>query len=186
MDALYSVGNQVYNLLDGVCDAGILHGSGVISIAVHDADKFFRKAGSTQRNHPFNLLAVGYRHDARFDGNGDARLPHPIQKVVVVVVVKKQLRDQVGSTGSHLFLQVQQVFLQIRSLRVDLGIAGGSDVKTAVLLNIINQVAGIAVIGLRRYVWIEVAAQRQDIFDVIFPQIIQYPADMFFGGIDTA
>lgn len=91
-----------------------------------------------------------------------------------------------GSTGSHLFLQVQQVLLQIRSLRVDLGIAGGSDVKTAVLLNIINQVAGIAVIGLRRYVWIEVAAQRQDIFDVIFPQIIQYPADMLFGGIDTA
>src|SRR5699024_4665723 len=102
VDALYAVGDQVDNLLDGVGDAGVLHGGRVVAVAVHDTHKLFGQAGAAQRDHPLDLLAVGHRHDASLHRHGDARLAHPVEKAVKVVVVKEKLGDQVGSAGVHL------------------------------------------------------------------------------------
>ena len=185
MDALYAVGDQVDNLLDGVGDAGVLHGGRVVAVAVHDTHKLFGQAGAAQRDHPLDLLAVGHRHDASLHRHGDARLAHPVEKAVKVVVVKEKLGDQVSGTGVHLLFQVLDVLLQVPGLRVHLGVAGGGDVEAAVPLDLPDQVAGVAVVGLRRDVGVEIPAQGQNVFHLVLAQVVQHQSNVLPGRVDA-
>ena len=71
VDAVYAVGQEIGNLVDGVGDADIAHGFGSVTVFGNGPLEFDGERGATQGDHAFDLSFVGDGHEAGFDGNID-------------------------------------------------------------------------------------------------------------------
>ena len=61
-------------------------------------------AGTAHGNHALNGVFGQHGHNAGLNGNIDARDAAALQKAEEVLVVKKELADQMLGAGIHLFL----------------------------------------------------------------------------------
>ena len=104
MDAVDAVGQKVGDLVDGVGDADIPHGFGIVAVFCDGPLELDRQGRAAQGHHPFDLLLIGDRHDARFDGDADAGDFAPFEEAVESGVVKEELGNELAGAGVNLRL----------------------------------------------------------------------------------
>lgn len=97
---------QVLQLAACVFDARLAQALGVVLVAREDLDDGGGQRGGTGEDHAGDLLLAHERHDARRDGDGDARRVGELEEAVEVVVVEKQLRDEKARARILLLLEV--------------------------------------------------------------------------------
>ena len=171
VDAVYAVGQEIYNLIDGIGDSGIAQGDIVMTIPGQDLLEFQWKSSSAKSDHPFYLFLVGYGHDTRFDRNADSSLGRFVEEVIKIVIIEEKLGDEFAGTGIDFDLQMVYVFCQCFRIGMAFGIACADDIEfiTCLLTD-----EGDEVTGMGKYAfWFDagrfISAQGQNIFDTVFP-----------------
>ena len=182
VDAVHAAGDQVGDLVDGVGDAGLTQGVGVVAVPGQDAGELAGDTGPAGGHHAQDGAFGQYRHDARLDGRVDARDAGPLQEAEEVVVVKEELADQVLGSGVHFFLQMADVVDGIRAFRVALRVAGGGDAKVPPLLDVGYQFTGVPEVGFRGIVRVHVSPQGQDVLHSRLFQLRQQTVRVLFPG----
>src|ERR1700674_3716434 len=92
------------------------------------------------------LLEVVHRHDAGYDGNGDAAGAHPVEVTEIQIVIEEHLGDGAGRAGIDLGLQDIDVGIEVAALGVFFGIGGDGNLDIAMLpLDAGHQISRMAV-----------------------------------------
>ena len=156
MDAVYTVGQEVHNLIDGIGDSGIAQGGIVMTVPGQDFLELQRKGSPAKSDHPFNLFLVGDGHDTRFDRDADSSLGRFVEEIVKIVVIEEQLCNEFAGTGIDFDFQMFHVFCQCFGIGVAFGIAGADNVEfiPCLLTDKSDEVAGIGEIR----VWVRYRA----------------------------
>jgi len=111
-DAAHIVVDQVHNLLGGVKDAGVEQRFGVIAVAAEEARELSRHAGATERHGALNLVQVSDGHDACFDGHINPGTLGFLTEGIKLIVIEKQLGDQVINPAIDLDFQVFDILIE--------------------------------------------------------------------------
>ena len=107
------MGRQVHNLVNRIGDSRIPHGRRVIPVPLHHGYELLWKLHAAQGYHALNLFFIYNRHDPGFHRNPDARQVKPIPETVKILVVKKELGNQLADPCIHLLLKVPDVLHQV-------------------------------------------------------------------------
>ena len=135
----------------------------MIAVAGQNAGELPRQRGAAHGHHALNGGFAQHGHDTRLNGHFNPSQTAPLPEAEKIVVVKKQLADQVGYTGIHLLLEIADVRDHVGALRVSLGVAGPGNAKVPVLPNPRHQVIGMEKIRVRDCVGVVVSSQRQNV-----------------------
>ncbi len=138
-----------------------------------------------------DLLEGGHGHDPRDDRHLDPGRPRRGDEVEVGAVVEEELGDQEGGAVVHLGLQVGDVGLEARGLRMHLGEAGAADGDLGMGLgDQSGQVGGAAepVLGLDevRLAARRVAAQGEHVLDPGLADAVEELPQARLGLADAA
>ena len=163
MNSIHTGGDQVGNLINGIGDARLPHGLGVIAVAGQNAGQLPGQRGTAHGHHALDGGLAQHRHDPRLNGHFNPRQTAPLPETEEIVVVKKQLANQVGYTGIHLLLEVADVRDHVGALRVSLGVTGPGNAEVPVLPNPGHQVIGVEKIRVRDCVGVVISPQRQNV-----------------------
>src|ERR1700743_3172563 len=146
------------------------------------------------------LFSGGYRLQTRDDGNIDALRTKDFYKIEIFLVVEEHLRGDVFGAGIHLFFEIHQIGIEIRSLEMLFRITCDTDTKIGfsavfdVLLEIntlietrdlFEQIDGVTVsvrLGFERgLIFRRISPQYQHIVDSKEMQIDQRVFRLTFG-----
>ena len=114
MNAVYAVGHQIDDLVNGIGNACVPQSLGIVLEPLYHFGKLSGQAGTAHGDHTLDLFPVGHRHNAGFNGHVDTSTGCPIPEVVEGIVVEKQLGDEVACTGIDLFFQVTDVRVHVQ------------------------------------------------------------------------
>lgn len=112
MNAAHIVVDQVHNLFGGVKDAGVEKGFGVIAVAAEEARELGRHACATERHGALDLVQVSDGHDACFDGRINPCPLGFLTEGIKLIVIEKQLGDQVINPAIDLDFQVFDILIE--------------------------------------------------------------------------
>ena len=168
------IGNQVDNLFCGISDSSLLHGCGIIAEPVYDGLKPGRKVSTRHLADSFNLLHVCYRHYPCYHRNRNASFPDPVKIIIKYIIIKKHLCSDKITAGFNFFPQMLNIRRLVNRLHMALRITGRPDAEIFIkLLDIIDKLRRVAVIGCYGAVRRDVPAQRQHIFNLFLSQLLQ-------------
>ena len=77
-----------------------------------------------------------------------------------------------------LLFEVENVRDLVLSLDVTLGVTGARDVEAALLGDVSAKLGGVAEVVLRLNAVDEIAAQREDVFDTVFAEVLESCVDV--------
>ena len=99
MDMLYSICQQIDDLVCSVSNAGLFHGSFVVAKTVYDVLETLRYVTAREFHSILYLSASGDRHDTRDDRNGDSGFSYAVHEVEEDIVIEEHLGCEIFASG---------------------------------------------------------------------------------------
>ena len=141
------------------------------------------------RGEPAHLREVGHRQNAGDDRHVNAGGARPIEKAEVAIDVEEELGDRPAGAGVDLALEVVDVGLRARRLRMRLRIGGDGNVEAGHPLQPGDQIGGIGVAVRMRLVPTRplrrIAAQGDDVANAGRPVPPRHLVDLLAAGADA-
>ena len=151
----------------------------IVSGLADPLDQPRRNFGARHLRHPRHLGDIGDGHDARDHRLVDAEVDQFVDQRKVMIDLEEELGDgEVGLT--QLGSEVLAVFVAVRRPWVQLRVRSHTDREPTEVDDVVDQLAGVAILADRRRVGISgrVAAQGQDVLDTLGAVVDQDVADV--------
>jgi len=129
VDAGCAAGQQFTALANSVLDAQTLDRFAVVAVRVEQLVQIARDRRAAALGETFDLVEVGYRHDAGHDRHRDAGLACRVHESEIRAVVEEQLGDQEIDPGIDLLAKMHQVGLEGWRLDVLFGVTSRGDAE---------------------------------------------------------
>ena len=124
MELVYALADQLANLIDGNARSDERARMGIVIESVEQPQQPVRHTCATARREALHLREAGDRQNSGHDRYVDAGGGAAVAEAQIAIVVEEELRNRPGRAGIHLALQVHEVGLGRRRLRMDLWIGG--------------------------------------------------------------
>ena len=179
MNAGHAAVEQPVALVRGVVGPDVADRFGIILDGLDLLEKFVGNPGTAHLRETFDLFDTLDGHQAGENRHVDSHFGSPIPEGEEVVIVEEELGDEKTRAGVDLALEVLQVEVRIRALRMAFGMAGGPDAKVVPVTNESDQLVGecqTAFGGYKLFLPLgRITAQRQNVFDSLGLQFVEHP-----------
>ena len=127
MNPWSSLLQKVAALVGGMVNATALDLDTIVLESFNALQQSSRNVRPAHLSDAFDLWSAEDWHDARYDGDRDSNSATPLDKPKVVDIVKKKLRYEKLGARINFSLEIVQVNIRVRRLRMFFGICRGSD-----------------------------------------------------------